>query len=625
MMSAIRNSIFYLLAASLILSCDSGDGVYPINPGTSAYYVSQTYTYPAEALRYEIIHVATPETDTGNLELTYSLDFTNAAPPGKEVYFVFTNASQLDTITSPVLAQLFELTPEQKYAAAKEQARNLIEWARANGEPLKGRPDITLFNSNPQLYTGREFMKSPAASLAFNAPPEPLKDTEGQTGVFYTDIDTSVTVYATCQKVISDGTKTLNIWVEDASWDDSGANSCQKKYCITQAMVDELGNKFLATGSDNDIYDWVTNIYGAEWGTHRYPSLLIAPDNQITILLMDIDGDGAGDNGGNGGVVGYFWAKDNYSNDENMGGVTGSNQRVMFYVDAVMYANPFGGTDSFWEASDYWPEVIYSTLVHEFQHMIHFYQKYVLNAPASTEVWINEMCSEVTEDLLAAKLGLSGPRGIESGTAGASYIYHGRMPRFNRFNYVPLSDWLGGEDGNITGSGDDNVLNSYSVNYAFGAYLARNFGGAELFSNIVQNGQSDYKAIETALNNTNSTSESFTSILQKWGVAVLLSDDPSSDVPIGYRYNQGGYISSYLNTVTYELGSINLFNYEYINGLGIPEQAGPRIYESLPPSDAMAGRYKFSNLYYKFGEGLNGIHTRTISLKKGMKLTVVVK
>jgi hypothetical protein len=75
-------------------------------------------------------------------------------------------------------------------------------------------------------------------------------------------------------------------------------------------MVDKLADTFLKTGSDNDIYDWVTNIYENEWGsdTNGY-SGLIGNNDEITILLTDIDDN---DNP-EGGAIGFFWSKDNFT------------------------------------------------------------------------------------------------------------------------------------------------------------------------------------------------------------------------------------------------------------------------------------------------------------------------
>ena len=93
-------------------------------------------------------------------------------------------------------------------------------------------------------------------------------------------------VPATVRKVIRAGTKTLAVWVADREW---SATCVFIGQCLTQEMVDEIATRFLRPGANNDIYDWVTTIFGAPWGPHRY-SNLIPPEaaNQIHILLLDI-------------------------------------------------------------------------------------------------------------------------------------------------------------------------------------------------------------------------------------------------------------------------------------------------------------------------------------------------
>ena len=133
-----------------------------------------------------------------------------------------------------------------------------------------------------------------------------------------------------------------------------------------------MAGKFLLGGADNDIYDWVTGIFGAPWGSHSYSSSLIpGSTDEITILLFDIDGNNF--NLGSGYTAGYFWSKDNFlSGSSNF-----SNERLMFYIDAPVFGAPDGGT---WDITDYYPSEQISTLAHEFQHMINFYQKTVLHS-----------------------------------------------------------------------------------------------------------------------------------------------------------------------------------------------------------------------------------------------------
>jgi hypothetical protein len=228
----------------------------------------------------------------------------------------------------------------------------------------------------------------------------------------------------------------------------------------------------------------------------------------------------------------------------------------MFTIDAVMYANDcdslgIPGDLPGWNATDFWPEEIYSTLAHEFQHMIHFYQRGVLHdAMVSGDTWINEMASQVVEDLLADKMNVMGPRGVDGadGTAGAPNNTSDRLSRFNAFNTVSLSAW-----------GRSGALESYSVTYAFGAWLARNYGGAMLLNRLMQCTSTGPASIEYLVSQATGHAEYFPRLMQRWSAAQLLSD--ITDAPPGYRYNAGTFFDSAVGAAAYKLGSINLFNY----------------------------------------------------------------
>ncbi|RKX80531.1 MAG: peptidase M30, partial [Spirochaetes bacterium] len=391
---------------------------------------------------------------------------------------------------------------------------------------------------------------------SFPVPGVPSFDYENESATFNdSDInDQMIPKNAHCRSVIgpiltSQGNRTLNIWVADDCWETDGT----KKHLVTTEMITALEDKFLKTGLDNDIYDWVTTILGPEWGKTGY-SNLIPPNNEITILLSDINED----NSDTGGVVGYFWAGNNFTASS----VSDSNERIMFVIDAVMYANPSldgspTATDTTgWTDSAFWPKFVFPTLAHEFQHMIHFYQKsFVANATAPTETWINEMCSMLIEDILADKIGVEGPRGVSSliGTAGSPGNIEGRLPIFNQ--YLTNEVIVTSNFGKIADQYAD-----YSVAYAFGAWLARNYGGVEFLHNVVSSPYTDKKAIEYAVQKYTGGAESFERLLQRWGGAIFLSD--KTDAPLKYQYNSGGWFTSTINGKKYNLGSINLYNYD---------------------------------------------------------------
>ncbi len=416
-----------------------------------------------------------------------------------------------------------------------------------------------------------------------------ISDKPNDTQVFYMDVNSKATpVSATARKVLSNintsmGTKSLTIWVEDDSYEGSG---CSKVHCVNDVMVDTLANKFLKEGLNNDIYDWVTTVFGEEWGTSA-SGPLIEPSDHISILLTDV----AQDNSDNGGVIGYFHSKNNFTKSI----YPDSNERIMFYIDSVMYAN---STSNSWNENDFWAQQVFSTLAHEFQHMIFFYQKNIKQNLQGTDTWINEMLSESTEDLVAVKLNTDGPRNVTAsrGDAGDKNNYNGRYPLFNKNNTLSLASW-------------DNSLEDYSTVSSFGAYIQRNYGGAQILHDIVHSKLINKEALMDAVHKqSNGASKTFDDLIHEWGVAVLLSkrDDVSSDS--GYLYNAGDFISSEYNGINYNLGSINFFNYT-------PSPTMHTTMGQISPK---------SNYYYKVGENLTGDIDVDIVDTTGLNVSVVV-
>lgn len=527
----------------------------------------------------------------GNVHLTYTL---NLGSFYKDVYFIFTNTTSNDSSSGPVVyaiasevcnADDTELEDISKTTTAMQSAV-----PSETSIAQRGTLEITEFNHRPLVRT--ENTSSARLSLA---PPILRADTVNENRYFYDDYGNQIS--ATCRTVIAkDGSGvpvTVNIYVANDCW-----NSCSKSACVTQTMVDALANKFIQSGTNNDIYEWTTHIFGPEWEANAnqiYPNDLIQDTDEITILLFDI----SSDDSPTGGVVGFFYARDNFFQNPSDPILKYSNERIMFYLDAVMFANGEG----FWAITDRWPSEIVSTLAHEFQHMIHFYQKTVLRSNgAPTETWLDELCSLVTEDILAYHMQVDGPRGVtyNTATAGPSGNTNGRLPEYNYFNDISLTNW-------------NNNTRNYAINYAFGAYLARNFGGAPFLRNIVHNSHTNYRAIEYALS-TQGYSFDFATALRKWAAANLLSNQTAP--PSGfYQYNSGDWFTSSLSGTEYKLGSINLYNYNY--GL----LTGPYIYTTMPTGT----QEKMSNIYFLAGTSRTGQLQYKIDLPKEIKLTVVVK
>ena len=521
----------------------------------------------------------------------HAVELGGASP---EVYVISTNTTR--DPTSP------------RIAPVGVPARNLrgTEAARASGRrppspPAPDRPWVTEFNANPPLWgagagppverrqrlsRGRQAGGTVAEGDAFT-----FRDVDF-------DAERIVEIPATARAVVTDGTTTAAVWVADGDW-----GTCEE--CVSQEMADAVADRFLRPGAGNDVHDWITAIFGAPWGAHGYPGLLIPPESgdEIHVLVFDVDDDGFPDPG-ESRVVGFFWAKDLFLRNPESVVLSASNERLMFYLDAPYLAHRDGPT---WEVTDPKPSIMIGVLAHEFQHLIHFYQKPILR-DAGAATWLNEMASEMAEDLIADKMEADGPRAVAYGdpTAGEPLNEDGRLPRYNVYNDMQVTTW-------------DGELANYSINYALGAYLARTYGGAELFGAIVQSELAGVAAIEGALRALGH-SVSFGDVLTDWAVATLLSDNTGAPAP--YRYNAGTWSESQAGGLTFRLGSINLFNYLLAPYSGRLRLEGPYLHSIEAFNEREQPPH--SNTYATLGRTSGPVRMR-VSAEAGNRITVVIK
>lgn len=562
----------------------------PLEPplGYTPVDLSDTYSGSGD----EVIPVST----SGDVELTYNLHSLS----GQDVYFVFTNTSLAEEVDNPwVMGSSGTVAP-------RSLALPRVLTTGENCPMAPTPPEIERFNSDPFGQTRLTAIPTPKG-FEYVPPPTPDFYTEGdQESLFGRD---SSAATATARKIVTAdtafGEKSLVIWVDDSVWSKDDAPLSGN---VSPQMVSALAEHFLADSLSNDICDWVSEIFGDEWGAHPY-SDLIADTGTIHVFLYDIDDDGYPPEG-ESRLWGFFWAKDNFERTSSGGVLDYSNERIMFYLDAPILAHD-SDDDGSWEIDeDYCPLNMLSVMAHEYQHTIHFYQKLIVNQiSGSSEPWLNEMASLVAEDLVSRHLGAKGPRGVDpdDGTAGSPYITAGRLPLFVAANDAPVTVWQDGED----------VLKSYSVAYAFGAYLARNFGGPTFFRNLVQNTYTNYEAVEDALAQAG-VNYSFEDILRRWGTSVLLSDNTDMEGTAA-AYNKNGWFSSSLSGTNYDLGSINMYNYQYGSQKGLYIHSG----------DGLVGdegkQQPSSNLYFAAGRNTSGTQTWTVWMRDAVKLTVVIK
>lgn len=491
----------------------------------------------------------------------------------KDVFFVFSNKNERFSVPLPQL----QSNIETKSRAAKATTK----FAPQSSFIVSGKPSITKFNNNPTKAFERGANKpqyQQRVSQSSNL-------VEGSNEYFFDDLGNKVN--STVRKVISAHGKNLYVWVANDCWIQGGT----KKYNVTQQMVDAIAPKFLSPGNDNDIYEWVTNAAGDHWGATPYFNL-IPETNDIHIWLTDIDND----NTTTGTVtLGYYYSRDNF----NKATYSDSNEKLMFTIDAVLLAETKRGG---WSLSNYWPQEVISTLAHEFTHMIYFYQNNVL-AGQEGDIPINEMSAQCVEDLVASKILADGPRGVPYATPSAGYTrnFDGRLPLYNSYNDYNLMEWS---------DSDNQTLINYSKTYALGAYLMRNYGGANFIRELIQSTSSGVNSIVAAVNSNGGIGLNYGDILQRFGVATLLSDQTS--MATGYKFNTVDWSKSTVNGITYHLGAINLYNYSPL----------PTIYNALPTEDQNPN----SNILYRAGDNLSGTKEWFFKeMDSDTKLTVVIK
>ncbi|MFP4153429.1 MAG: M30 family zinc metallopeptidase [Alkalispirochaeta sp.] len=298
------------------------------------------------------------------------------------------------------------------------------------------------------------------------------------------------------------------IWVHNANFDDTSTDDRDNK--ITSTQAEAMRDAFEA------IYPEITNLLGYEIGGGPGGDGGLDGDTRVSILFYDIRNDYSVDQWG--GVLGYFWPKDGYTQEQLDGSGYESNEAEIFYIDVHF--------------TDFWPDGIAGTLAHEYQHMIHFAQKDRQGVP--TQTWFNEMLSMVTEDFVSETLGTTVYQSHPSGRVG---YYNGGYP------VSGIVDW----------HYDAYNLYSYAGAYVFGAFLARNYGGADLIHELLTNSSAGISSINAALSHLG-YSERFEDIVEEYSKVHVF--------PTGHADMDHGFFGTTesFGSETYRLPSFDLFD-----------------------------------------------------------------
>ena len=306
---------------------------------------------------------------------------------------------------------------------------------------------------------------------------------------------------------------TKNIWIEEASgkyvqkpatlratgtycnvWilDDYYAET-ESKNKVSESTAQTFAQKF------DEMYPVIRNVFGEEAEIIRVKDGKTLTDtcisdvsdtgSTVNIVLYDIDGDYKDDENFSDGTAGFFFSKDYYKTTTELSGdnevLNYSNVGKYFYIDSAI--------------ARLYPNDAISTLAHEFQHMINFNMKDIKlkNMPDTS---YNEMLSMLCEDMMQDFLGIDDDESPKN-----------RTQQFNTYYILSgIREYLD----------NDNAVVSYATSYTFGAFLARNYGGAALIKEISQNDKTDNNSIVAAVNKINSTSLTFDKIFQNFLLAL---------------------------------------------------------------------------------------------------------
>jgi hypothetical protein len=390
------------------------------------------------------------------------------------------------------------------------------------------KPNADEFNANPPPVPA--IPQNGRSVQAFNFVPPVIGDKR----LFWLDDADRTTTWQQKQATLSAVSNHANIWIMDEYFDNQSASTTDNK--ITTAQAQAMAEKFDA------VYQYTTPIFGYEYGgdsdSRQYGG--VDGDYRIQILVYDI-----ANNGTSGGTIGYFWSKDYYTTEylQSQGSAYKSNLAEIFYIDSYF--------------ADSRPETVYSTLIHEFVHMINFNEKFIKHNK-SYATWYTEMLAMLGEDIIGPLVGIN--------PDSSGHPVSTRIPyTLGLYSCDPFY-WSG--------------TKSYGVTFGFGAYLARNYGGAALVREIAMNDKTNIDSISAALSIFN-PAVSFTQTVERYHEAFICNDTwdrgtssfnkTVSSTIDGYRYTLYGFD-------IYQMNRVNVALSPGLIGYWSSTEKGPFVY-----------------------------------------------
>lgn len=508
---------------------------------------SVTWAYTASSPVYEIGSSTTSLTITGltsgtsNVYLVKLNPGTTAISASSTGYVTASSgiasasSSSASTLRAATVLSADDATQAQSLIASTDASVPFTHFV----PPQKLNP----FSVAQELTGSRTIEKDNALSaraslLAANASATTVANTSyavGDTKSLYVDQDSSLETYAAENATLRAVGDHCYVWVVDdyyastASGDKVDSTIAQKYAALFDTIYPMITNVF--GNESNKILSYASNAV-SEVDMSSYDT-----GTMVNIVIYDIAADYSASSGSTSGIVGYFYCKDYYAASSTVKGsssvINYSNKGKYFYVDSY-YANSY-------------LNVTYSTLAHEFQHMINFGMK-DMTYDVSPDTWYNEMLSMLCEDMMQDELGIDDADSPKE-----------RLATFNQYYYLSgVTDYLT--------TSTSYMLISYSTAYAFGAWLCRWYGGANLVSKIMANDCVNADSIAEAVSAVTGTTVTFDEILAQYSKSLIFQDTSLKQPTFNQAASAGSYYTAvtYSTTgYTYPMSAINLWASDY--------------------------------------------------------------
>lgn len=416
-----KNLFVAVFATLFLISCDL-DLSLTTEADSSTTSSTTASTVSWDASQSNIFELSADVTTVNISNATY----------GKTLYFVRRNTGS-ETISS---TNIRTLTAPSQRQADSDVSEDFLEFDEEIPNLQKGFAGCFI----PEQIDLKNYASS--ARSASVSSETAISGKVGETKEIYVDNNTNISTFVQKSATLRAVGTYCYVWVVDDFYSSTAGENK-----VDSAIAQEYADAF------DKMYPMITNVFGKEsdkicyyydddWrNMENYSST----GTKINIVVYDIGNDYSLSKNQQCGIVGYFYAKDyiyNYSEK----GITSNNGKY-FYIDSG-YAN-----------SNF--DTTISTLAHEFQHMVNYNQKTVLNDGLTSGQWYNEMLSMLCEDMMQEHLGIKDEDSPKARTkVFNAYYYYSGISEYN----------------------SDNQICSYATAFSFGSFIARNFGGAETCS-----------------------------------------------------------------------------------------------------------------------------------------------